>query len=360
MPYNPGVQDISGQLLAQGMMQRTQALTGLVGDFLKMEDERQKTTGVLKGFLSDPYYQQQVNTNPELSAFAQKVQKGNASLSDVRQFLGTMTTMQGVREQQMKEAQMQSQQAYTQALRDQAIATAAATQAAAEERRQQIENEKIANEILSDVLQFGAEATEEDMPSPQRSVQDIRRQYLEAGGPMTPGVVDFLRQMGQQELGQARLDAATQEKIERLEDQIQTLKGAAATKIPLGEKRVFTMPGGAKVQAEMGPEGWIEPNSGLPIYTTTQALDPKTYTVVTRKDVPNPLIFGEVSPMEVVEVKTPIVDTGTEAPKKTEKTTPPPAKTPASRRFSVVPVEGAKLPRPEDLKFRNQFPSFFR
>lgn len=162
MPYNPQVQDISGQLLAQGMMQRAQSISGLVGDFMKMEDERQKTTGALKGFLSDPYYQQQVNTNPELAGFAQKVQKGSASLGDVRQFLGTMTAMQSAREQQQKADQMEAQRQYTQALREQALTNAVATEATVAER-ERLRDEALARaRLLKEV--FGTEQAQAVSP----------------------------------------------------------------------------------------------------------------------------------------------------------------------------------------------------
>lgn len=162
MPYNPQVQDISGQLLAQGMMQRAQSISGLVGDFMKMEDERQKTTGALKGFLSDPYYQQQVNSNPELAGFAQKVQKGNASLGDVRQFLGTMTAMQSAREQQMKADQMEAQRQYTQALREQALTNAVATEVSVAERERARDEALARARLLKEV--FGTEQTQAVSP----------------------------------------------------------------------------------------------------------------------------------------------------------------------------------------------------
>ena len=158
MPYNPQIQDISGQILAQGMMNAAQMRAQTAGDIgqfmgnfgsqiLKNEQERQQAAGVIQGFLNDPYYQQQIAQNPELYSASEKIQSGKARLSDVKQFLGTLTTMQGTREQQAKMDQMQAQTAYNQALRDQAIATSAATQAATAECTRQ---NQIADQLFTD------------------------------------------------------------------------------------------------------------------------------------------------------------------------------------------------------------------
>lgn len=222
MPYNPQVQDISGQLLAQGMMQRAQSISGLVGDFMKMEDERQKTTGALKGFLSDPYYQQQVNTNPELAGFAQKVQKGSASLGDVRQFLGTMTAMQSAREQQQKADQMEAQRQYTQALREQALTNAVATEATVAER-ERLRDEALARaRLLKEV--FGTEQAQAVSPEDnvffegiagpgmvptetrQRTASEAMREFIAKGGVPDEATIRTIGGLMGEEVAGAKLE----------------------------------------------------------------------------------------------------------------------------------------------------------
>lgn len=162
MPYNPGVQDISGQLLASGMLNAAQTRGQMYGDigqfmsnlgssFLKQEEERQKSASAIKGFLNDPYYQQQIAQNPELTAEMGKIQSGKAKLSDVRGFLGTLSTMQHMREETLKADQMEAQRQYNDALRQQAIANKSAIDAATAERTRQNE---ISNQLDKTVKEF--------------------------------------------------------------------------------------------------------------------------------------------------------------------------------------------------------------
>lgn len=268
MPYNPQVQDISGQLLAQGMMQRAQSISGLVGDFMKMEDERQKTTGALKGFLSDPYYQQQVNTNPELAGFAQKVQKGSASLGDVRQFLGTMTAMQSAREQQQKADQMEAQRQYTQALREQALTNAVATEATVAER-ERLRDEALARaRLLKEV--FGTEQAQAVSPEdnvffegiggegaapvekkPMSSSERFRSFVSKGGVPDEATIQMFRGLMGediagermrsQQEIAAAKAEGAAATQAARTEGALKAIEARAEHQLDPGIRSINAM-----------------------------------------------------------------------------------------------------------------------
>lgn len=261
MPYNPQVQDISGQLLAQGMMQRAQSISGLVGDFMKMEDERQKTTGALKGFLSDPYYQQQVNSNPELAGFAQKVQKGNASLGDVRQFLGTMTAMQSAREQQMKADQMEAQRQYNQALREQTLANAVATEVSVAERERARDEALARARLLKEV--FGTEQAQAVSPEDnvffegiagpgmvptetrQRTASEAMREFIARGGVPDEATIRTIGGLMGEEVAGAKLEGQRAIAAERA-------AGAAATQAARTEGALKTIEARAEQQLDPG------------------------------------------------------------------------------------------------------------
>jgi hypothetical protein len=189
MPYNPGVQDISGQLLASGMLNAAQTRGQMYGDigqfmsnmgtsFLKQEEERQKSASAIKGFLNDPYYQQQIAQNPELTAEMGKIQSGKAKLSDVRGFLGTLSTMQHMREETLKADQMEAQRQYNQALREQTLANTVATEVAVAERERARDEALARARVLKDV--FGTEKAKAVSPEDNAFFENV-------GGPgMTP------------------------------------------------------------------------------------------------------------------------------------------------------------------------------
>jgi transcription initiation factor IIF auxiliary subunit len=132
-----------------------QFMSNMGTSFLKQEEERQKSASAIKGFLNDPYYQQQIAQNPELTAEMGKIQSGKAKLSDVRGFLGTLSTMQHMREETMKADQMEAQKQYNQALREQTLANTVATEAAVAERERMRDEALARARLLKDV--FGTE-----------------------------------------------------------------------------------------------------------------------------------------------------------------------------------------------------------
>lgn len=302
MPYNPQVQDISGQLLAQGMMQRAQSISGLVGDFMKMEDERQKTTGALKGFLSDPYYQQQVNSNPELAGFAQKVQKGSASLGDVRQFLGTMTAMQSAREQQQKADQMEAQRQYNEALRQQALANKSAIDAATAERTRQ---NQIASQLNASIKEFQDLEKMEKEGSPLTSQQSDRLEALRDNPFLTTarqGMGAGLDPMAAIQLGQKQeamdlkaayndLSLQMRSMIEENKRREAEAKLASQPRLAAGTPRTFSI-GGKEINAEWDGSGWVDIRTGGRLYLPREVRQPSG-AVFIEQGIPNPLVFKE-------------------------------------------------------------------
>lgn len=312
MPYNPQVQDISGQLLAQGMMQRAQSISGLVGDFMKMEDERQKTTGALKGFLSDPYYQQQVNTNPELAGFAQKVQKGSASLGDVRQFLGTMTAMQSAREQQQKADQMEAQRQYNDALKQQALANKSAIDAATAERTRQNE---ISNQLDKTVKEFydlekmekeGAILTSEQSDKLE-SMRDnkllssvIQADKAGLGGNRIEALRLFMNQdaLDQKAQNQELLARLREMEIENRRVKAET-EAANRPRLVAGSTKNFKIDGKDIVGVWTGNE-YVDEESGAPLYPTIEFTD-RNLNKVSRRGSLNPEIARRLGIKTTVE-----------------------------------------------------------
>jgi len=258
-------------------MQRAQSISGLVGDFMKMEDERQKTTGALKGFLSDPYYQQQVNSNPELAGFAQKVQKGSASLGDVRQFLGTMTAMQSAREQQMKADQMEAARQYNQALREQTLANKAAIDAATAERTKQ---NQISDQLAITIKEFDDLENTVNEGGVLTSQQADRLESLRNNTflrPILQGRQVGLDQMTSVKLAESQRatdlqNALSQQRLQ-IEELNATVKALQQPRLNAGERRVFNI-GGKQISAMWDGRNFIDERTGAPLYVSQEKRDP--------------------------------------------------------------------------------------
>lgn len=317
MPYNPGIQDISGQLLAQGMLNAAQTRVQTAGDiskflqnfgsdFLKNEQERQQASGVIQGFLNDPYYQQQVAQNPELYSTAEKIKNGKARLSDVRGFLGTLTTMQNTREQQAKMEQMQVQTQYNQALREQAIANRAATEAATAER---VRQNDIANQIFTQTKQL-EDFEKMDMAGTPFSIEQADRFQQLRDNPFLQsarkGMQAGLDPLTAIRLGQSQetIDVRQQanEALAASREQERVLKGEIAAlksrpRLEAGTEKTFEIDG-KQIKAEWDGSRYIDMRTGAPIYVDEQITD-KMGNVMTRKGSLNPFIAKRYGiPME--------------------------------------------------------------
>lgn len=283
MPYNPGVQDLSGQILAQGMMARTQGITSAIKDFAKNEDDRQKTVAAVKGMMMDPYFQQQLSTDPQLLATAEKVKSGNARLSDVQAFLGTLTTMQHGRQEELQRQELEVKKQYNDALREQAIAQAASIDAATKERERQ---NLISNEFLKSVKEAddlekmqsaGRELTNEQQARLDSLADNpflaTARQGMRAGlDPMT--AIKLGQSQEAIDAKMAATDAMAQARdqaneVRRLTAEMQSMKNR---RFNAGDEREFTIDG-KKLNAVWSGTEFIDAQTGAPIYTTVETRD---------------------------------------------------------------------------------------
>ena len=224
MPYNPQIQDISGQILAQGMRARSQGIASGIGsgiqNFMKMEEERRKTTGAIQGMLADPYFQQELAKDPTMSAAAAKIQSGKASLGDVQQFLGSMTSMQFGRQQQMKDQQMKMEQERLAIERENAMSTRAYQKGMTDAIARKEAEAKRQAEVLAKVFGQTVEEVEEVSPETRAYLEEMglgedaatpvkrqrgltaleaRQRYAAEGGPLTAETVRLFSTMGEEE-----------------------------------------------------------------------------------------------------------------------------------------------------------------
>jgi hypothetical protein len=239
MPYNPQIQDRSGEILAQGMRAQSQGIASGIGsgiqNFMKLEEERRKTTGAIQGMLNDPYFQQQLAKDPTMSAAAAKIQSGKANLNDVQQFLGSLTSMQFGRQQQMKDQQMQMDRDRLAMEQQNAVSTRAYQQGQLDAIRRKEEEAKRISDAMAKTFGSTIEETEEITPETKAYLEEmglgadaaapvIRRRpptsaegmraYAATGAPITPGVVESFGMLRGEEMNRAR-DATEREKIER-------------------------------------------------------------------------------------------------------------------------------------------------
>lgn len=311
MPYNPGVQDISGQLLASGMLNAAQTRGQMYGDigqfmsnlgssFLKQEEERQKSASAIKGFLNDPYYQQQIAQNPELTAEMGKIQSGKAKLSDVRGFLGTLSTMQHMREETLKADQMEGQRQYNEALRQQAIANKSAIDAATAERTRQ---NQIASQLNASIKEFQDLEKMEKEGSPLTSQQSDRLEALRDNPFLTTarqGMGAGLDPLAAIQLGQKQeaMDIKAQNldlmgQLRALDIDMRRMKAeseaANRPRLAAGSTRDFSI-GDKKITAEWDGKEWVDTKTGAPVYVSRETRDPAGNVVIER-GAPNPFVF---------------------------------------------------------------------
>lgn len=224
MPYNPQIQDISGQILAQGMRARSQGIASGIGsgiqNFMKMEEERRKTTGAIQGMLADPYFQQELAKDPTMSAAAAKIQSGKASLGDVQQFLGSMTSMQFGRQQQMKDQQMAMEQQRLQMEKENAASTRAyqkgmtdaIARKEAEAKRQAEALAKVFGSTVEEPMSPDTEGYIEGVMGPQAptvrkrglTAAEAMQEYGRSGAPITDETVRLFGALGGEEANRAR------------------------------------------------------------------------------------------------------------------------------------------------------------
>lgn len=314
MPYNPGVQDISGQLLASGMLNAAQTRGQMYGDigqfmsnlgtsFLKQEEERQKSASAIKGFLNDPYYQQQIAQNPELTAEMGKIESGKAKLSDVRGFLGTLSTMQHMREETMKADQMETQRQYNQALREQALANKMATDAVTAERKQK---NQIADRLNASIKEFQDLESIEKGGGALTSQQSDRLEFLRDNPFLTTarqGMNAGLDPMAAIQLGQKQEAMDIKAAYNDLSLQMRELEAenrrratedriANQPRLVAGSTKNFKI-GGKDVTGVWTGNEYVDEESGAPLYPTIEFTD-RNLNKVSRRGSLNPEIASRL------------------------------------------------------------------
>jgi hypothetical protein len=283
MPYAPGIQNISGQLAAQGISAGGQAYAnainsvgGSVMDFIKREDERTKTVGAIRSFLNDPYYQQQVSKDPELSSLGEKIKAGKGSFNEVQQFLGSLTTAGHMRDQQMKQQQLDATLAYNTALTESAKANKAATEAATAER---VRGNQIADQLFKTINELDDLEKLKNTTGFTTFEQEDRYSKL-SDNPLITAVrqgkevgldpIASIKVFQNEDSMRQRADLARMaDETRRLASENTALKNV---KFNAGDKRTFTIDG-KQINAEWDGKEFVDAKTGAPIYTTVETSD---------------------------------------------------------------------------------------
>lgn len=204
MPYAPGVEDISGQLRAQGKLAQSQGITGgVTGGFLEFQQNKLRNQvlqgeneGLLKAFMSDP---QTAKYAPDgIDKFIEKTTKGGGlSLKDNLQLNGMLNTAlktRSVIDQQQEAAQMRQVREQEMKSRAMQIQSAQQEQAAVDRLRQLAQfGQGVGTGVLRPEVQAQKQAQLQD-PLTQFSMQVVQNTGR------APAPAD-LREMAQQQAG---------------------------------------------------------------------------------------------------------------------------------------------------------------
>ena len=135
MPYNPGVQDVSGQLRAQGIRGASSTITQGFEEFGKRERERQSALGSIMGSIQgDPSFMEEVSKNPDsdLAKIFSRAQSGRASNAEIQQLSGLAASHRFDQERQVKATAAAEDRKRNDALNTLSIAQAAQNKGAAD------------------------------------------------------------------------------------------------------------------------------------------------------------------------------------------------------------------------------------
>lgn len=188
MPYNPGVQDRSGEILAGGINSTLARYAQDMQTLQANEQKRRLAAGQVAGLLaSDPQLAQQADP-----ALVQKMSTGKANLNDTLQLLGTLTTVRGAREDQIKQQVEQMKAQQMQAQTQNLLAELAA-------RRQNEQAQRAAAQQLTDETpeQYAARGgMVQRNPAPPRQADPgaALANYVAQGG-ADPNMLQYLSQL---------------------------------------------------------------------------------------------------------------------------------------------------------------------
>lgn len=210
MPYSPNVQDISGQLRAQGIRGASSTITQGFEEFGKRERERQSALGSIMGSIQgDPSFMEEVSKNPDgdLAKIFSRAQSGRASNAEIQQLSGLAASRRFDQERQVKAKAAESERTRNDALNTMAIAQAAQIKGADEERQKNREQATARASVFADVFKNqGRDADGNAMPfDPTAFIKAIG----ERGLPLDAQTMELFGAMQTSNLGSSKLAQAT-------------------------------------------------------------------------------------------------------------------------------------------------------
>ena len=216
MPYSPNVQDISGQLRAQGIRGASSTITQGFEEFGKRERERQSALGSIMGSVQgDPSFMEEISKNPDsdLAKIFSRAQSGRASNAEIQQLSGLAASRRFDQERQVKAAAAKSEQTRNDALNTMAIAQAAQIKGADEERLKNREQATARASVFADV--FKNQGRDEDGNAMPIEADAFIKAMGERGLPLDPQTMELFGAMQTSSLGRSKLAqaaAASEEK----------------------------------------------------------------------------------------------------------------------------------------------------
>jgi len=320
MPYNPQIQDISGQLIAQGMSQagaiRAKAKSDLAstiadtvtGGIRQYQQNRVLTQQALGKFgqgMENPEFKQYVTSilsdeskasqvPSSIVSAVKKAQKGDINVYDAALLGSFVDTF-------AKSKQDEAQRLYTNALREQTLANQKSIDAATEDRKRQAEavnRMRNATKEYRDLMTMdrdGAPMTIEqaerfNMLKDNELIRTVA-QGEEVGLDAPEAIKLFQNQQAMDlrgDLAIAQRTAADAERARRIAEA--EAKQRAASRPPYGAKKTYRINDKAVVATWDG-EDWVDDQTGMPINLRAT---PDQYGRLTYSNVPNPALFGTV------------------------------------------------------------------
>ena len=297
MPYNPGVQDMSGQLRAQGIRGASSTITQGFEEFGKRERERQSALGSIMGSIQgDPSMMEEINKNPDsdIGKIWSRAQSGRASNAEINQLNGLLSANKFEQKRKADATQAQVQQDFMKSQEAQM-------------------RELTAFNLGTRRAQERAEADDDRLNKRGQAYEDLRARV--EGGQATPsettqfnvmkndGVTsmvaaarnagmpfkDYLAANSANETraSQRRMEAIARETaLTTARTGEQTALNAANKQIPPGTKKTVTpFPGKPPRVIVLGNDNnWYDEISGLPLLTNTE-VNPFTGGVISKQQV---------------------------------------------------------------------------
>lgn len=210
MPYSPNVQDISGQLRAQGIRGASSTITQGFEEFGKRERERQSALGSIMGSIQgDPSFMEDISKNPDgdLAKIFSRAQSGRASNAEIQQLSGLAASRRFDQERQAKATAAESERTRNAALNTMAIAQAAQIKGADEERQKNREQATARASVFAEIFKNqGRDADGNAMPI---EADSFIKAMGQRGLPLDPQTMELFGAMQTSSLARSKLAQAT-------------------------------------------------------------------------------------------------------------------------------------------------------